>query len=212
MEPIWGRQDPGGPHVGPMNFAICEGAGHTYDVPCLFLFSFRCCMLIDFARWFNCTSFTVTMASVTLCNSCELNWTRTVFWLLYSLILLQFSSSALIWMSLDFTVGQSTLVQVMAWCRQVTSHYLSQWCHKTLSPYCVTRPRMSEFIPLWWPPPCSQDPLTWFNFNPSMDTENVVWNHLPFPNCKDATVEVWEWISNFILHYIMDIITYPCWD
>ena len=21
MEPIWGRQDPGGPHVGPMNFA-----------------------------------------------------------------------------------------------------------------------------------------------------------------------------------------------
>ena len=22
MEPIWGRQDPDGPHVGPMNFAI----------------------------------------------------------------------------------------------------------------------------------------------------------------------------------------------
>ena len=22
MEPIWGRRDPGGPHVGPMNFAI----------------------------------------------------------------------------------------------------------------------------------------------------------------------------------------------
>ena len=28
MEPIWGRQDPGGPHVGPMNFAIW-GAWHT---------------------------------------------------------------------------------------------------------------------------------------------------------------------------------------
>ena len=29
MGPIWGQQDPGGPHVGPMNFAIwddpCEG-------------------------------------------------------------------------------------------------------------------------------------------------------------------------------------------
>ena len=24
MRPIWGRQDPGGPHVGPMNFAIWE--------------------------------------------------------------------------------------------------------------------------------------------------------------------------------------------
>ena len=23
MGPIWGRQDPGGPHVSPMNFAIC---------------------------------------------------------------------------------------------------------------------------------------------------------------------------------------------
>ena len=22
MGPIWGRHDPGGPHVGPMNFAI----------------------------------------------------------------------------------------------------------------------------------------------------------------------------------------------
>ena len=21
-----------------------------------------------------------------------------------------------------------------------------------------------------------------------------------------------EWISNFILHFIMDVITYPCWD
>ena len=33
---------------------------------------------------------------------------------------------ALIWMSLDFTDDQSTLVQIMAWCRQATSHYLSQ--------------------------------------------------------------------------------------
>ena len=25
MGPIWGRQDPGGPHVGPMNIAISAG-------------------------------------------------------------------------------------------------------------------------------------------------------------------------------------------
>ena len=24
MGPIWGQQDPGGPHVGPMNFAIWD--------------------------------------------------------------------------------------------------------------------------------------------------------------------------------------------
>ena len=30
MGPIWGRQDPGGPHAGPMNFAIW--AGINYDI------------------------------------------------------------------------------------------------------------------------------------------------------------------------------------
>ena len=29
MGPIWGRQDPGGPHVGPMNFAIWETFSYT---------------------------------------------------------------------------------------------------------------------------------------------------------------------------------------
>ena len=28
MAPIWGRQDPGGPHVGPVNFAIWVGLWH----------------------------------------------------------------------------------------------------------------------------------------------------------------------------------------
>ena len=27
MGPIWGRQDPGGPHAGPMNFVIWVGMG-----------------------------------------------------------------------------------------------------------------------------------------------------------------------------------------
>ena len=58
---------------------------------------------------------------------------------------------ALIWMSLDFTDDQSTLVQVMAWCHQATSHYLSQCWPRSLSPYGVTRPqwvnsRHTEFI------------------------------------------------------------------
>ena len=36
---------------------------------------------------------------------------------------------------------KSTLVQVMAWCRQAASHYLSQCCPSSLSPYGVTRPQ-----------------------------------------------------------------------
>ena len=47
---------------------------------------------------------------------------------------------ALIWMSLDFTDDQSTLVQLMTWCRQATNHYLSQCWLRSLSLYGITRP------------------------------------------------------------------------
>ena len=45
------------------------------------------------------------------------------------------------WMSLDLTDDKSSLVQVMAWCHQATSHYLSQCWPRSLSPYGVTRPQ-----------------------------------------------------------------------
>ena len=48
---------------------------------------------------------------------------------------------ALRWMSLDLTDDKPTLVQVMAWCRQATSHYPNQWWPRSLSPHGVTRPQ-----------------------------------------------------------------------
>ena len=45
------------------------------------------------------------------------------------------------WMPWDLIDDKSTLVQVMAWCRQATSHYLSQCWHSSMSPYGVTRPQ-----------------------------------------------------------------------
>ena len=44
-------------------------------------------------------------------------------------------------MPLDLTDDKSTLVQVMAWCRQATSHYLSQCWPRSMSPNGVTRPQ-----------------------------------------------------------------------
>ena len=43
---------------------------------------------------------------------------------------------------------------------------------------------------------------------------NMAWDEItyPFPNFNGATVKVWEWISYFIPHSIMDVIIYPCWD
>ena len=46
---------------------------------------------------------------------------------------------AQIWISLDFTDDQWTLVQVMVWCCQETSHYLNQCWSRSLTPYGITR-------------------------------------------------------------------------
>ena len=48
---------------------------------------------------------------------------------------------ALRWMPLDLTDDKSTLIQVMAWCLQATSHYLSQCWPRSMSPNGVTRPQ-----------------------------------------------------------------------
>ena len=57
--------------------------------------------------------------------------------------------------------------------------------------------------------------LTWINFNPSMDKNHKlskVWDEIiyPFLNINICIVE--GWISDFIPYFIMDVITYPCWD
>ena len=42
---------------------------------------------------------------------------------------------------------------------------------------------------------------------------NKMWDEITylFPNFSGVTIEGWEWISNFIPHFIMGVITYPCW-
>ena len=78
---------------------------------------------------------------------------------------------ALIWMSLDFTDDQSTLVQVMACCRQATSHYMSQCWPRSQLPYGGTRPQWVKYqhnincqqrlhyqFIYQFPWPCSQHP------------------------------------------------------
>ena len=45
------------------------------------------------------------------------------------------------WISLNLTDDKSTLVQVMAWCHQATSHYLNQCWPRSMSSYGITRPQ-----------------------------------------------------------------------
>ena len=59
--------------------------------------------------------------------------------------------NALRWMPQDLTDDKSTLVQVMAWCRQATSRYLSQCWPRYLSPYGVSRPQWVNMTVSQWP-------------------------------------------------------------
>ena len=53
---------------------------------------------------------------------------------------------ALGWMPQDLTDDKSTLVQVMAWCRQATSHYPNQCWPRSPMPYGVPRP---QWVNVW---------------------------------------------------------------
>ena len=50
------------------------------------------------------------------------------------------------WLPLDLTDDMSSLVQVMAWCRQATSRYLSQNWPSSMIPYGVIRPRWVNYL------------------------------------------------------------------
>ena len=41
-----------------------------------------------------------------------------------------------------------------------------------------------------------------------------VWDEMFFPQemFSDVAIEVKEWINNLTTHFMMDVITYSCWD
>ena len=65
MGPIWGRQDPGGPHVGPMNFAIWVG-------PALEMLTH---ILSSLWHIFLCSTFIFVFISTFLIAKINIDWT-----------------------------------------------------------------------------------------------------------------------------------------
>ena len=59
------------------------------------------------------------------------------------------SEIALRWTSRDLSDDKSTLIQVMAWCRQATSHFLNQCWPRSLPSYGVTRPQRVNIRSHW---------------------------------------------------------------
>ena len=74
-----------------------------------------------------------------LCCFCTTNFQGNFggWWLRYLL----WNCPHITWAVQDLTDDKSTLVQVMAWCRQATSQYLSQCWPRSMLPYGVTRPQ-----------------------------------------------------------------------
>ena len=126
MGPIWGRQDPDGPHVGPMNFVFWAGKIQK-DFPfCGWLVS--CVLLpehttLNFAVWGVLKDkFIIIWQS--LLEKLEMNLTVN---LLQILIIVQFDIIFL-WSddSIRLHRSYSTLAQVMAWWLTASNHYLNQ--------------------------------------------------------------------------------------
>ena len=52
------------------------------------------------------------------------------------------------------------------------------------------------------------------SWGPFINKVYKMWDEItyPFPSLNGCTVEVCERMSSFILHFVMDVITYPCFD
>ena len=78
------------------------------------------------------------------------NFRKAIFQLILVIDALSISCKIVFkWMPMGFSDGKSKLVQVMAWCRQATSHYLSQCWPRFLSPYGIIRLQRVTYWPAW---------------------------------------------------------------
>ena len=83
---------------------------------------------------------------------CGSNFKSMIFKLiLQNNILATRGDIALRWMPQNLTNGKLTSVQEMAWCCQVTSHYVNQCWPRSMSPYCLNMPQwvLTTFLPPW---------------------------------------------------------------
>ena len=80
-------------------------------------------------------------------------------------------------MAMDFSYGKSTLVQVMAWCRQATSHYLSQCWPWSLSSYGVIRQQL----------------VKWYEHTVNPNLFFSHWSE-SISNCKSSPIFLWCWL------------------
>ena len=124
--------------------------------------------------------------------------------------------------SQSLTYDKSTLVQVVAWCLQAASHYLSQCWPRSISPYGVIKPQLvnSPFLLMLDKQMCIQAYLTNFFFRKTdatflcphsgnFPTEVFVLNSSPGPTGGSNQHYVFWGQSFTVIGTIVDIISQP---
>ena len=100
----------------------------------------------------------------------------------------------------------------------IHSWFSCSWFHEThlVVSYRVVSLSLGQLYECCNPSDATDRNLGLFLLTPwkSNYIHNTAWDKISysFPNFNGAAVEIWEWISNFIQHYIMDVITLACWD
>ena len=81
-------------------------------------------------------------------------------------------------------------------------------------PHGITRPQWVNTVMV-----TSWDPFYWRGLTliPAWISNYIcykVWDEMTFQflNINCATVDVWQWICNFIQHFTGHMVSYPCWD
>ena len=122
---------------------------HVHGIPwCKSIFGIFCISII----WYACNLLYAELFNLLAPGRPGCHFKTTVFNLVLLIgFFIPSNDNAPRRMPWDIMDDKSTLVLVMAWCRQATSHYLSQCWPSSLSPYGITRPQWVKWtlILIW---------------------------------------------------------------
>ena len=101
--------------------------------------------------------------------------------------------NALRWLQRDVTDDRSTMAQVMAWCHQTTSEYLSKCWSRYMLPYGINRPQ--------WVNNGSNHPQNIGDASPSPSQIRFVWKNKKKTLSQEKKVEILVSAISFALSY-----------
>ena len=104
-------------------------------------------------------------------------------------------------LNLEYSVGNTRVADALASCPCVARSSTANGIDVKRVPIVHNGPFCCDgltLIPAWTR-----------NYTPGKVLDEITY---PFPNFSSYTVEVWKWISNFILHFLMYVTAYPCRD